>query len=83
MENGFGGYVLPFYEDDHLPTSPIVEGLGMNDIESGYSNYALSDDMDMMIKGIEDLYQRYINPYDRSLAVGFISEQTAFKITED
>eukprot|EP00486_Rosalina_sp_Unknown_P011775 CAMPEP_0201582756 /NCGR_PEP_ID=MMETSP0190_2-20130828/90361_1 /ASSEMBLY_ACC=CAM_ASM_000263 /TAXON_ID=37353 /ORGANISM="Rosalina sp." /LENGTH=58 /DNA_ID=CAMNT_0048023373 /DNA_START=73 /DNA_END=246 /DNA_ORIENTATION=- len=39
MENGFGGYVLPFYEDDHLPTSPIVEGLGMNDIESGYSNY--------------------------------------------
>lgn len=78
------GSVLPFYQDDHLPTSPIVHDLGRNDIESqNNNNYVLSDDMDVIFKGIEDLYQRYINPYDRSLAVGFISEQTAFEITDN
>ena len=82
---GIFGSILPFYQDDHLPTSPIVNGLGINDIESqsSYNNYVLSDDMDGILKGIEDLYQRYINPHDRSLAVGFISEQTAFEITEN
>ena len=79
------GFILPFYDNDHLPTSPIVNQLDIvYDVELGESMDLNQDRViNVAIEGVYDLYNRYINPIEGQLNVPFISEKQAIKITRN